>query len=123
MLNAAPATPRFDRSAIMTRAWQLARAWNRDAEAVHFGRQQMLPRVALRLDAPAPFTGSVRGRLAEALRMAWAEARIANAAPERAEVIAARRELIAAEMIESTRAALPAIAAARARLAAALHAA
>ena len=37
--------------------------------------------------------------------------------PETAEIVAARREVIAARMIDSTRIALPAIAAAEARLA------
>jgi hypothetical protein len=112
----------FNRSAIMTRAWQIARAWHTDARSFHFNQQQTRARVALRLDAPAPFTGKLRDRFAEAQRMAWAEARKAEAAPERSEVAAARRELIAAQMIDSTRIALPAIAAAHARLAAVLHA-
>jgi hypothetical protein len=107
----------FDRSAIMTRAWELARAWHADARSCHFGQQQTRPRVALRLEAPASFTGRLKDHFAEALRMAWAEARNAEAAPERSEVVAARRDLIAAQMIDSTRIALPAIAAAEARLA------
>jgi hypothetical protein len=111
----------FNRSAIMTRAWQIARAWQADARSFHFNQQQSRARVALRLDAPAPFNGNLRDHFAEALRMAWAEARKVEA-PERSEVVAARRDLIAAEMIDSTRLALPAIAAAHARLAAALHA-
>jgi hypothetical protein len=109
---------RFDRSAIMTRAWQLARAWHADARSFHFNQQQSRPRVALRLEAPAPFVGKIRAHFAEALRMAWAEARKVDAAPMSPEVAAARRELIAAQMIDSWRVALPAIAAAQARLAA-----
>jgi hypothetical protein len=112
-----PAT-RFSRSAIMTRAWTLARAWHADARSFHFAQQQGRARVALRLDAPAPFVDKVREHFAEALRMAWAEARTAQAAPERPEIAAARRDLIAAQMIDSTRIALPAIAAGEARLAA-----
>jgi hypothetical protein len=45
------------------------------------------------------------------------EARKIEAAPEGREIIAARREVIAALMIDSTRIAVPAIAAAEARLA------
>jgi hypothetical protein len=107
----------FNRSAIMTRAWQIARAWQADARSFHFNQQQSRARVALRLDAPAPFNGKLRDHFAEALRLAWAEARKVEAAPERSEVVAARRDLIAAEMIDSTRLALPATAAAHARLA------
>jgi hypothetical protein len=112
---------RFDRSAIMTRAWQLARAWHAEARSLHFNEQQLRPRVALHLEAPAPFAGKLRAHFAEALRQAWAEARKTEAAPERSEVVAARRDLIAAQMIDSTRVALPAIAAAQARLAAVLQ--
>jgi len=102
----------------MTRAWQLARAWHADARSFHFNQQQSRPRVALRLEAPAPFTGKIREHFAEALRMAWAEARHVEAAPMSPEAVAAQRELIAAQMIDSWRVALPAIAAAQARLAA-----
>jgi hypothetical protein len=70
------------------------------------------------LDAPAPFVGKIREHFAEALRTAWAGARQVDAAPMSPEVAAARRELIAAQMIDSWRVALPAIAAAQARLAA-----
>src|ERR1700722_3323989 len=112
-----PASPRFNRSAIMTRAWQIARTWLAEARSFHFAQQQSRPRVALRLEAPAPFVGKLRAHFAEALRQAWAEARKVDAAPETAEIIAARREVIAARMIDSTRIALPAIAAAEARLA------
>jgi hypothetical protein len=108
---------RFNRSAIMTRAWQLARIWHAEARSFHFAQQQGYPRVALRLEAPAPFFGKLRAHFAEALRQAWAEARKVEAAPESAEIVAARREIIAARMIDSTRIALPAIAAAEARLA------
>jgi hypothetical protein len=107
---------RFNRSAIMTRAWELARIWHAEARSFHYAQQQCRPRVALRLEAPVPFVGKLRVHFAEALRQAWAEAR-KEAAPEIAEVIAARREVIAARMIDSTRIALPAIAAAEARLA------
>jgi hypothetical protein len=114
--GAMPAT-RLDRSTIMTRAWELARTWHASARSSHFNRQQERPRVALRLEAAAPFVGKLRAHFAEALRQAWAEARKINAAPETAEIIAARREVIAARMIDSTRISLPAIAAAEARLA------
>jgi hypothetical protein len=107
---------RFDRSTIMTRAWQLARDWHADARSFHFNQQQSRPRVALRLEAPAPFVGKIREHFAEALRMAWAEARHVEAAPMSPEVVAAQRELIAAQMIDSWRVALPAIAAAEGRL-------
>jgi hypothetical protein len=107
---------RFNRSSIMTRAWELARVWHAEARSFHYAQQQSCPRIALRLEAPAPFVGKVRAHFAEALRQAWAEARKVDAAPESAEIIAARRELIAARMIDSTRIALPAIAAAEARL-------
>jgi hypothetical protein len=60
----------FDRSAIMTRAWRLARAWHAAAHSFHFNRRQERPRVALRLDQPAPFVGKVRAHFAEALRQA-----------------------------------------------------
>ena len=107
----------FNRAAIMTRAWQIARAWRAEARSFHFAQQQGRPRVALRLEAPAPFVGKLRCHFTEALRQAWAEARKVDAVPETAEIIAARREVIAARMIDSTRIALPAIAAAEARLA------
>jgi hypothetical protein len=100
----------------MTRSWQLARAWHADARSFHFNQQQSRPRVALRLEAPAPFVGKIREHFAEVLRMAWAEARKVDAAPMSSEVVAAHRELIAAQMIDSWRVALPAIAAAQARL-------
>lgn len=109
-------------STIFTRAWELARVWHTDARSFHFNQQQGRPRVAMRLEAPAPFTGKVRDRFAEALHMAWAEARKAPVAPDTEEVIAARHALIVAQMIDSTRAALPAIDAARARLDTALGA-
>jgi hypothetical protein len=112
-----PASTRLNRSAIMTRAWQIARAWHADARSFHYAQQQSCPRVALRLEAPAPFVRKLRAHFAEALRQAWAEARKVDAPPETAEIIAARREVIAARMIDSTRIALPAIAAAEARLA------
>jgi hypothetical protein len=51
----------------MTRAWQLARAWHADARSLHFNQQQGRARVALRLDAPAPFVGKIREHFAEAL--------------------------------------------------------
>ena len=76
----AMAAPRLDRSAIMTRAWELARAWHAQARSFHFNRQQERPRVALRLEAPAPFVGKLRAHFAEALRQAWAEARAAHMA-------------------------------------------
>lgn len=96
----APRSPArgFDRSAIMTRAWELARVWDADARSFHYAQQQSRPRVALRLEAPAPFVGKVRAHFAEALRQAWAEARKADAAPETAEIITARREVIAARI-------------------------
>jgi hypothetical protein len=112
-----PPAKRFNRSAIMTRAWQIARAWHAEVRSFHFAQQQARPRVALRLEPPAPFIGKLRAHFAEALREAWAEARKVDAAPETAEIVAARREVIAARMIDSTRIALPAIAAAEARLA------
>jgi hypothetical protein len=59
----------------------------------------------------------VWAHFAEALRQAWAEARKVDAAPESAEIIAVRREIIAARMIDSNRISFPAIAAAEARLA------
>jgi hypothetical protein len=108
---------RFNRSAIMTRAWALARAWHAEARSFHFAQQQRHPRVALRLEAPTPFVSEQRAHFAEALRQAWAEARKVAPAPESTEIVAARREVIAARMIDSTRIALPAIAAAEARLA------
>jgi hypothetical protein len=101
----------------MTRAWALARTWHAAARSFHFTRQQERPRVALRLDQPAPFVGKVRDHFAEALRQAWAEARQAAAPHESPEITAARHSLIIARMIDSTRIALPAIAAAEARLA------
>jgi hypothetical protein len=101
----------------MTRAWQICRTWHAEARSFYFAQQQERPRVALRLEAPAPFVGKLRVHFAEALRQAWAEARKVNAAPETAEIIVARREVIAARMIDSTRIAFPAIAAAEARLA------
>jgi hypothetical protein len=107
---------RFNRSAIMTRAWELARIWRSAARSFHFAKQQGRSRVALRLEAPAPFDGKVRAHLADALRQAWAEARKVDAAPETAEIVAARRELIAVWMIDSDRISFPAIAAAEARL-------
>jgi hypothetical protein len=107
----------FNRSAIMTRAWQIARAWHADARSFHYAQQQGRPRVALRLEAPAPFVGKLRAHFAEALRQAWAESRKVDAAPESAEIVAARREVIAARMIDSTHISFPAIAAAEARLA------
>jgi hypothetical protein len=109
---------RINRSALFARAWQIARAWHAEARSFHYAQQQGRPRVALRLEAPAPFVGRLKDHFAQALRQAWAEARKVVAAPETAEVIAARRELIAARMIDNTRIALPAIAAAEARLAA-----
>jgi hypothetical protein len=111
------ASSRFNRSAIMTRAWQIARAWHAEARSFHFAQQQRHPRVALRLEPPTPFFGKLRTHFAEALRQAWAEARKADPAPETAEIVVARREVIAARMIDSTRIALPAIAATEARLA------
>jgi hypothetical protein len=107
----------FNRSAIMLRAWELARFWHAEARSFHHAQQQERPRVALRLEAPAPLVGTLRAHFAEALRQAWVEARKVEAAPETADIIAARREVIAARMIDSTRIALPAIAAAEARLA------
>ena len=112
-----PVSTRFNRPAIMTRAWELARVWYAEARSFHHVQQQVRPRVALRLEAPAPFIGKLRSHIAEALRQAWAEAREVDAAPESPEIIAARREVIAARMIDSTRIALPAIAAAETRLA------
>jgi hypothetical protein len=106
----------FNRSAIMLRAWELARTWHAEARSFHYAQQQSCPRVALLLEAPAPFVGRLRAHFAEALRQAWAEARKVDAAPETSEIIAARREVIAARMIDSTRIAFPAIAAAEARL-------
>jgi hypothetical protein len=50
--------------------------------------------------------------------MAWSEARKVDVAPASSEIVASRRELIAAQMIDSWRVALPSIAAAQARLAA-----
>jgi hypothetical protein len=108
---------RFNRSAIMTRAWELARTWHAAARSFHFNRQQERPRVALRLDQPAPFIGKVRDHFAEALRRAWAEARPVRETVMSSEIAAARHSLIIARMIDSTRVALPAIAAAEARLA------
>jgi hypothetical protein len=113
----AESTAGFNRSTIMTRAWQIARARHAEARSFHFAQQQGHPLIALRLEAPAPFVGKVRAHFAEALRQAWAEARKVDPAPETAEIVAARREVIAARMIDSTRIALPAIAAAEARLA------
>jgi hypothetical protein len=107
----------FNRSAIMLRAWELARAWHAEARSFHFAQQPERPRVALRLEAPAPFVGKLPAHFAEALLRAWTEARKVEAVPETAEIVAARREVIAARMIDSTRIALPAIAAAEARLA------
>jgi hypothetical protein len=107
----------FNRSAIMTRAWQLARTWHAAARSFHFNRQQERPRVALRLEEPAPFVGGVHDHFAEALRQAWTEAREVAAPPPSPEISAARHSLIIARMIDSTRIALPAIAAAEARLA------
>jgi hypothetical protein len=107
----------FDPSAIMTRAWELGRIWHAEARSFHFAQQQSRPRVALRLEAPAPFVGKLRAHFAEALRQAWAEARKVDAAPESVEIIAVRRELIAARMIDRTRISFAAIAAAEARLA------
>jgi hypothetical protein len=104
-------------SAIMTRAWQLARAWHAAARSFHFNRQQERPRVALRLEEPAPFDGKVRAHFAEALRLAWAEARPLAAPPVSPEITAAHHSLIIARMTDSTRVALPAIAAAEAWLA------
>jgi hypothetical protein len=100
----------------MLRAWELARARHAETRSFHFAQQQSRPRVALRLEAPAPFVGKLRVHFAEALHQAWAEARKVEAVPESREIIAARREVIAARMIDSTRIALPAIAAAEARL-------
>jgi hypothetical protein len=116
--HSAPQSPakRFNRSAIMTRAWELARIWHTEARSIHFAQQQERPRVALRIEAPAPFVGKLWAHFAEALRQAWAEARKIEAAPESAEIIAARREVIAARMIDSNRISFPAIAAAEARL-------
>ena len=113
----------LDRSAIMTRAWELARIWHAEARSLHYAQQQERTRVALRLEAPAPFIGKLRAHFAEALRQAWAEARKVDAAPESADIIAARREVIAARMIDSNRIAFPAIAAAEARLAFLQHSA
>jgi hypothetical protein len=110
-------TARFNRSAIMTRAWALARSWHAAALSFHFNRQQERPRVALRLDEPAPFSGKIRDHFAEALRQAWAEARPVRETEVSPEITAARHWLIIARMIDSTRVALPAIAAAEARLA------
>jgi hypothetical protein len=107
----------LNRSAIMTRAWELARIWHAEAQAFHYAQQQGRPRVALRLEAPAPFVGKLKAHFAEALRQSWAEARKVDAAPETPEIIAARREIIAARMIDSTRISFAAIAAAEARLA------
>jgi hypothetical protein len=117
--HSAPQSPakRFNRSAIMTRAWELDRVWHADARSFHYAQQQLRPRVALCLEAPAPFVGKVRAQFAEALRQAWAEARKIDAAPETPEIIAVRREIIAARMIDSNRISFPAIAAAEARLA------
>jgi hypothetical protein len=112
-----PVSSRFDRSAIMLRAWELARFWHAEARSFHHAQQQGHPLIALRLEAPAPFVGNLRAHFAEALRQAWAEARKVDVAPETPEIIAARREVIAARMIDSTRVALPASAAAEARLA------
>ena len=108
---------RFNRSAIMTRAWELARIWHAEARSFHFARQQERPRVALRLEPPAPFNSRLKDHFAEALRQAWAEARKVEAPPETPEIVAARREIIAARMIVSNRMAFLAIAAAEARLA------
>jgi hypothetical protein len=113
----AKSAPAFNRSAIMTRAWQLARIWHAEARSFHFVQEQSPPRVALRLEAPAPFVGKLWAHFAEALRQAWAEARKVDTAPEGAEIAAARREVIAARMIDSNRISFPAIAAAEARLA------
>jgi hypothetical protein len=115
----APRSPakRLNRSAIMTRAWELARVWHAEARSFHYAQQQERPRVALRLEAPAPFVGKLRAHFAEALRQAWAEARKVEAAPETSEIIAVRREIIAARMIDSNRISFPAVAAAEARLA------
>ena len=49
----------FNRSAIMLRAWELARAWHAEARSFHFAQQPERPRVALRLEAPAPFVGKL----------------------------------------------------------------
>jgi hypothetical protein len=107
---------RFDRSAVMTRAWELARIWYAEARSFHFAQQQGRARVALRLEAPVPFVGKLWDHFAEALRQAWAEARKSDAAPVSPEIVAARREVIAARMIDSTRISFAAIAAAEARL-------
>jgi hypothetical protein len=48
-----------------------------------------------------PFVGKLRAHFAEALRQAWAEARKIDAAPDTAEIVVARREVIAARMIDS----------------------
>jgi hypothetical protein len=112
-----PPPKRLNRSAIMTRAWELARIWHGEARSFHFAQQEGRPRVALRLEAPAPFVGKLRAHFGEALRQSWAEARKVDAAPNTAEIVAARREVIAARMIDSTRIAMPEIAAAEARLA------
>jgi hypothetical protein len=98
---------RFDRSAIMTRAWELARGWVASARSFHFNLQQGRPRVALRLEQPAPFVGKIRDHFAEALRQAWAEARKIDDPAPSPEIVAARHSLIIATMIDSTRIALP----------------
>jgi hypothetical protein len=108
---------RFNRTAIMTRAWQLARVWFAEARSFHFNQQQSRTHVTLRLEQPASFFGKIRDHFAEALRQAWVEARKVDGPTPTAEIIAARHALIIATMIDSTRIALPAIAAAEARLA------
>jgi hypothetical protein len=106
----------FNRSAIMRRAWALARQWHDDARLRHLGAEQMRPRVALRLEAPAPFAGRLRDHLAEALRAAWSEAKAAPAAPKSDELIRAEGALASAYAIESWWMAAPAIRDAEARV-------
>jgi hypothetical protein len=123
----------FNRSAIMRRAWALARQWHDDARLRHLGAEQMRPRVALRLEAPAPFAGRLRDHLAEALSAAWSEAKAAcsatiwmrspdcraaaaPAAPKSDELIRAEGALASAYAIESWWMAAPAIRDAEARV-------
>jgi hypothetical protein len=54
---------RFDPSAIMTRAWELARTWHAEARSFHFAQQRSRPLVAVRPMA-FPAIAAAEARLA-----------------------------------------------------------
>ena len=106
-----------DRAAVMRSAWVIARASHDRAKTIHWYSEDRKPARAPRL----PYTVSVRAFFAQALVEAWRSAKEGAAyatlpVERRAAIEAAEMDLLAANCIDSTREALPVIAAAQARL-------